>query len=421
MGRVAQYRERIVDQILADRLAAAGAVVIEGPRACGKTATARRVAASEVLFDVDRRARQALDIDPALVLDGPTPRLLDEWQVGGDAIWNSVRRAVDDRGEPGQFVLTGSATPADSVTRHTGAGRFSVLRMRPMCLHERGHSSGAMSLGDLFAGDEPTCPDPGVDLADLVDLIAVGGWPGNLNHPVGAAVQSNHDYLAQIREVDIRRLEAGRRDPLRVERLLRSLARNIATEVKVTTLSKQAGSAGDPLARTTTYEYLDALERLMVIEDQPAWSTHLRSAAVLRTTPKRHFADPSLAIAALGASRDRLRSDFEYLGCLFESLVVAELRVLSQQLGGTVYHYRDSSGLEVDAIVQLADGRWGAFEAKLGAGQIDAAAAHLVAFANRVDTTKAGAPTVLAVVTLASYGYTRPDSVAVIPVAALRP
>ncbi len=417
-----EYRSRVLDGVLSDRLAVAGAVLIDGPKACGKTRTAREFAASSVLLDVDQAAQAALDIDPALVLDGPVPRLIDEWQLAGDAVWNGVRRLVDDRGRPGQFILTGSSVPDDDVRRHSGAGRIAVLRMRPMTLFEMGASSGAVSLSGLLSGEAPSCPDPGVTLAGLAELIAVGGWPGHLSRTPAAAQQVNRDYLAQIAQVDIGRVSGVRRDPLRIERFLRSLGRHTSTEAALSTIvADAAGTDDEPLARTTGYDYLAALERVMVIEDVPAWSVRLRSRATLRSAPKRHFVDPSLAVAALGADPQGLLGDLETLGLLFESLVVRDLRVLSQPLGATVFHARDSSGREADIVLQLPDGRWSAFEVKLGARQVDAAAASLRKFADSVDQRAAGAPAVLGVITLASYGYRREDGVAVIPVAALRP
>jgi predicted AAA+ superfamily ATPase len=411
----------VADLLLRERLSSAGAVVIEGPKACGKTWTARQVAASEVLLDIDSNARAALSVDPSLVLSGPVPRLLDEWQLGGSGLWDHVRRAVDDRQQPGQFILTGSSTPADDVRRHSGAGRFAHLRMRPMSLFETGHSSAQVSLSDLIAGARPSCPDPGLGIADLLDRIAVGGWPANLTRSVAAAVQANVDYLAQAREVDVPALSGTRRDPARLDRLLTSLARNVATEVKIAALSRETAGDDASLARSTIYDYLAALERLLLIEDVPAWSTHLRSKASLRKEPKRHFADPSLAVAALRSGPARLLADLNYTGFLFESLVVRDLRVLSAPLGGQVFHYRDSFGMEVDVIVQLPDGRWAAFEVKLGADRVDEAAAALTRLANAVDTRRAGAPAALGVITANGYGYVRDDGIAVLPIAALCP
>lgn len=414
------YAPRVVDGELQELLGSAGAVVIEGPKACGKTMTASQQAASRVLLDIDQVARQVLAVEPALVLEGERPRLLDEWQVAPE-LWNQVRRAVDASGQPGQFLLTGSAVPADDANRHTGAGRFGFLRMRPMSLFETGASSGAISLRALFANGAPAVTDPGLSVQDLAALIARGGWPAQQGRSLQAASRAARDYLEQVRQVDINRVGDRSRDPGRVGALLRSLGRHCATEVKRSTLAADAGGADGPLDDRTVTDYLLALERLMVIDDQPAWAPHLRSRARLRKAAKRHFVDPSLALAATGASAERLLQDFEWFGQVFESMVIRDLRVLSQPLDGEVLHYRDDYGMEVDAIVQLRDGRWGAIEVKLGEGQVDAAATNLKRFAEQIDTQRSGSPSFLAVVCGKGYGYRRTDGVVVVPVGALGP
>lgn len=411
---------RVVDAVLRARLGAAGAVVIEGPKASGKTETARQVAASTVLLDVDQDARRAAAIDPSLILGGPVPRLVDEWQVEPD-LWNHVRRAVDDRGEPGQFVLTGSSVPADDVARHAGAGRFSFLRMRPMTLFESGHTNAGVSLSALLAGESPRCDDPGLSVKDIAERVTAGGWPAQVGRPVADAARAARDYLEQVRQVDVARVAGTRRDPARVQRLLRSLARNTSTPVAVTVLAADTGGGDGPLDRHTVAEYLNILDRLMVVEDQPAWAPHLRSRATLRTASKRHFVDPSLAVAALGAGPERLLADLNLLGLLFESLVIRDLRVLTQPLDAAVLHYRDQYGVEVDAVVQLPDGRWGAFEVKLGGRLVDEGAASLLRFRDTVDTSRSGEPGVLGVIAGTGFAYMRPDGIAVIPVGALAP
>ena len=409
-----------MDRELTALLGAVGAVVIEGPRACGKTATARQLVASEVLLDVDVNARQAVAVDPALVLAGPKPRLLDEWQIE-PAIWNHVRRAVDDLGDPGQFILTGSAVPPDDITRHTGAGRIARLRMRPMSLFELGRSAGQISLSELLDSRMSQSSDAGLTVADVANEVALGGWPGLRGRGVEETLRAVRDYLDEIARVDVSRVESTRRDPSRVARLLASLARNVATHAAATTLALDTGGADSPLKDDTVRDYLDALERLMVLEDQPAWAPHLRSRYRLRTAPKRHFVDPSLAVAALRATPDRLLGDLGLLGFLFESLVIRDLRVYAQAADARVLQYRDSDGVEVDAIVEAGDGRWMAFEVKLGQGQIDDAVASLMRFAARIDTAKCGDPTLLGVIVATGYGYRREDGVAVIPIGALGP
>ena len=378
------YLPRIVDGELAARLEASGGVVIEGPKARGKTETARQIAASEVRLDVDAEARLAISVDPALVLGGAPPRLIDEWQLE-PAIWNHVRRAIDDRGAPGQFILTGSAVPTDDITRHTGAGRITRLRMRLMSLFETGRSSGAISLAGLLAGEPARSASPGLSVTHLAERIAVGGWPDGLGRSV-----------------------------------LSRVARNVATYAADTALGADAGGAAGPLDNQTVADYLSALERLMIVEDQPAWAPHLRSRSVLRAAAKRHFVDPSLAVAALRTSPAALLRDLETLGCLFESLVVRDVRIYAQAIDAAVFAYRDNT-VEVDVIVEAADGRWGAFEVKLGAGRVEEAAANLRRFAARIDTDRTGPPAVLAVVTGGGYGYVRDDGVAVVPIGALKP
>jgi predicted AAA+ superfamily ATPase len=415
------YVARVVDRELRSRLETSGAVLIEGPKACGKTETARQMAASEVLLDVDEGARSAAAVDPGLILAGETPRLIDEWQVE-PRIWNHLRRAVDERREPGQFILAGSAVPADDATRHSGAGRISRLRMRPMSLFESGLSDGSISLLGLLEGDGAESGDRGVTLADVTEAIARGGWPALQSQPVEAAMASTADYLEEICRTDINQVDGERRDPARVQRLLRSLARNIATHVAMTTLAADSADGGDePLKSRTVGGYLSALQRLFVVEDQPPWEPHLRSRSILRKSPKRHFVDPSLAVAALGASPQALLRDLNLLGFLFESLVIRDLRVYSQGARGKVRQFLDNKGLEVDAIVETAD-RWGAFEVKLGGeGPIDAAAAGLLKFAREVDAARSGEPATLGVIVAGGYGYVREDGVQVIPITALGP
>jgi predicted AAA+ superfamily ATPase len=400
------YRKRIVEIELARKLASTGAVVIEGPKACGKTATARQVAASEVLLDVDEAARQAISVDPALVLEGKTPRLIDEWQVE-PAIWNHIRRAVDKRAKPGQFILTGSAVPADEITRHGGAGRLTRLRMRPMALAETGHSTGTVSLKDLLQGKVLRSPDPGLTTAGLCERVAAGGWPGLLGRSVADSLQAVRDYLEEIRRVDVGRVDERRRDPEKVGRLLRSLARNQATYASVATLAADTGGGEGSIKEDTAQEYLDVLGRLMIIEDLPPWAPHLRSKSRVRSAPKRLFVDPSLAVAALHATPERLLKDLKLLGFLYESLVIRDLRVYAQAADAQVLQYRDNTGLEVDAIVETADGRWAAFEIKLGSGMADEGAANLLKFLQRVDVATCGKPSALAVIVGSGYGYVR--------------
>lgn len=419
--RSRDYRPRILDSVLEKRLQSSGAVLVEGPKACGKTFTAEQFTASQVYLDTDIAALDAIRVDPALVLGGAPPQLIDEWQLEATRIWNHVRSEVNRRGQPGQFVLTGSAVPEDDTRRHTGAGRFARLAMRPMSLFESGHSAGTLSLSGLLAGERPTAASS-LSVPDVAELIVRGGWPLNLNLSIEAAAQANADYLRNIAEVDISRVDGVRRNPALVQRLLQALARNVAMEQKVARLAAEVEGEEGTMARSTVYTFIDALRRLMVLEEQPPWSTHLRSRATLRTAPRTHLIDPSLAAAALAAGPSRLLADLNYLGLLFESLAIRDCRVYATPLDATIHHYRDSDGLEVDVVIQVRDGGWGAFEVKLGGERaIEEAAAGLLKFAGKVDTGKVGEPAVLGVITANGYGYTRPDGIVIVPVGALGP
>ena len=414
------YLPRIVDAELAELLGATGAVLVEGPKASGKTATALQAAESEVLLDVDDNARWMIGADPTAVLEGPAPRLIDEWQLE-PAIWNHVRRAVDRRAVPGQFILTGSAVPADDITRHTGAGRFARLRMRPLSLYEGGRSTGEISLQRLMDGAEQRAERSALPIASVAELVCAGGWPGNIGNALSRVLRANRAYLDEVRRTDVSTVSGKARDPVRVGRLLRSLARNVATPVAMSKLAAEAGGDSQPLKADTVADYLDALERLMVVEDQPAWSPHLRSRTVLREMPVRHFVDPSLAVAALRATPARLMADLEFLGLLFESLVIRDLRVYAQAVDAQVYHYREKEGLEVDAIVEAGDGRWAAFEIKLGERWVEDGAENLRRLARRMENSDHDRPSVLAVIVPQGYGSTRTGEVGVIPVGALGP
>lgn len=416
-----KYRARIADGELTARLRATGAVLIEGPRGCGKTETARRAARSEVLLDIDDEARVAALLDPGLVLPGQRPRLIDEWQLV-PGIWNRVRRAVDaEPSRSGQFILTGSSVPADDATRHTGALRFSRLRMRPMSLAESGHSTASVSVRALLAGADATAPDPGLRVSDIAERVAVGGWPGLLDRTVADALEALRGLLDEVRSIDLPRVDGVRRDPEGVARVLRSLARKVATSASISAIARDVTMAGEPVDRHTVADYLAALARVMVIEDLPGWAPALRSRSFLRTTPTRHFVDPSLAVAALGADPARLLADVRTLGYLFEGLVVRDLRIHGQASDATVHHYRDSDGLEVDAIVQRRDGTWAAFEVKLGPNAADQGAASLLRLADRIDRDRHPAPAALVVVTGWGYAYRRPDGVQVVPIGTLGP
>ncbi len=400
-------------------MATMGAVLIEGPKACGKTMTAERVAAMSYHFDEDFNARQAVELDAESLFSGPTPILFDEWQLA-PTVWNRVRRQVDARRTRGIALLTGSATPHDDVARHSGAGRIGTLAMRPMSLWESGHSTGSVSLKALFDGETPSGRDSGLTVRDLLQRIVIGGWPGLLNADETEARRWLASYLRNIIEVDIPALGA-RRDPRNIRRLLMALARGVGQPVKVTALAADVGGDRGPVATSAIYAYLDALERLMLIDNSASWTPHMRSRLRLRTAPVRYFVDPSLGPAALEIGSAELLADLNAAGFHFEALVVRDLRVYAQALGGTVRTWRDESGHEVDAIIALPGGRWGAFEVKLNPQAVDEAAQSLRRFADKVDITKVGEPTLLAVITSTGFAGRRPDGTLVIPITTLAP
>ena len=414
------YRPRIVDLEVERGLQSAGFLVLEGPRGCGKTWTGLRHAHSAIRLDTDLDARTLGSIDPSTLLSGEAPRLLDEWQVVPE-LWNHVRHAVDARTEFGCFILAGSAQPADDATRHTGAGRVRRIRMRPMSLYESGDSTGEVSLGALLDGNPASASRPDAGLAELAQVLCRGGWPGQVGLPLPEIQRNLRSYLSEAARTDVRLLDdAAIRSPAGVERLLYSLARNVATEASMSTLG--ADAEPEPLHRHTVRAYLEALRRIFVVEEQPAWSVRLRSRAPLRKSAKWHLADPSLAVAALGANAARLMGDTSTLGLLFESLVVRDLRVLAQSHDGRVSHLRDAAGTEADAIVELPDGRWLAVEIKLGGSDaIETAAQSLRRVRDNVAEDRVAQLAGMVVVTALGFAYTRPDGVRVTPVTALGP
>lgn len=413
---VETYLPRLVDDQLARGLRSAGAVVLEGPKACGKTTTAREQAASVVRLDTSTPLRAAALADPSVILAGQTPHLIDEWQLVPD-VWNAVRSAVDDRQASGQFILTGSATPTEDVTRHTGAGRFARVQMMPMSLREQGQSTGAVSLEALFNGKPFSSAGPELDLNGVAELLCRGGWPGNLNRDLSDVLNANRDYLATIAGTDIVTIDGIRRDPRKVGALLFALARNAGTYVTSRTLQGDITREGQNLAAKTLDSYLDALARLWVYVEQPAWGQHMRSSAQVRRAPKRHLVDPSLAVAAMGTTPKALLADPEAFGQLFESLVFRDLSVYAQAIDARVFAYQDTTG-EFDAVVVRGD-QWLGIEVKLSGRPevIDFAAAGLVHLASRMRTP----PTALTVITATGPAYRRRDGVHVTSILDLGP
>jgi predicted AAA+ superfamily ATPase len=407
------YIPRVLDNRLTEALRAAGGVVIEGPRYCGKTTAAKQACASAVELDKEAGLLLIAQTDPSEILHGDTPRLIDEWQLA-PSVWNAVRHEIDNRGKPGQFILTGSATPRDDITRHSGAGRFVRLAMETMTLAETGVSSSQISLKDLFGGTAKKTAAGGPRVHDYVRHLLRGGWPGLRDADEAGSRMVLETYVDEIARVDINLSGEMSHDPLRVRALLRSLARNTANEFPNSRLAVEASDAGQPLAEQTVRNYLDALRRIHILKDQPGWNTHLRSRIRLISNPKRHLADPSIALAAIGASKEELMRDGKALGFFFESLVVHELRALSASFGGEVFHYRDSSGLEIDAIVELRNSSWGAVEVKMPEKDIDKAAAHLLALKEKLVEDVQKRCAFLSVITSGQASYVRPDGVRVI-------
>ena len=419
MSSELSYITRISDEELKRKLTASGALLIRGIKACGKTQSAKQLAASMITFDRDEQVPLLMETAPERLLLGDTPRLIDEWQEY-PKIWNYVRHEVDQRNKTAQFILTGSSNPEESVKMHSGAGRFTVLDMRTMSWQEMGYSTGEISLGKLLNGINQQTIDTPTDLDFIVERIIKGGFPGLLNKSLAQAMEINRAYVDLLAEVDMSRVSDVKRNPEKVRGLLRALARNVATTVDITVLEKDVKlNENTDISRPTIYDYLEALNRLMIIEDQPAWNTHIRSSASLRKSAKRHFSDVALAVASLGIGKEALINDLKLTGFLFESLVVHDMRVYAQANDAKVYHYYDSTGLEVDAIVQKYSGEYCAFEIKLGIGQIDDAANKLLKFASILEESSRTKLQSLSVITGTGISYVRNDGVNVIALSSL--
>lgn len=425
----AEYKKRVVDEILDFYLESMGAVLIEGPKWCGKTRTGEEHAKSVVkLQDPDNvdKYRAAIKAKPSILLEGPTPRLIDEWQ-DFPILWNAVRHLVDERGEDGQFILTGSAVPCEGKKdkippRHTGTGRIVRMRMRPMSLWESGESTGEISLSALFDGAGEVSGRSSIGVDEIAHLVCRGGWPqAVLAKTPRAAYMKSSSYVDEVVHEDVHRVDGVERNPDRVRNLLKSLARNISTMATNETILQDLKANDSSISEKTLSSYLNALRKIFLVEDVPAWSPSLKSRLAIRSSMKRQFVDPSVATAVLGATPRRLLNDFRSFGSFFEALCVRDVRVYAQTLDGEVRHYRDQTGLEADMIVALKDGRWGAIEVKLGAGDIDSAAEGLKKLRAKVDVGRMGHPSFLMILTGTDLGYTRDDGVVVCPLGCLRP
>lgn len=416
------YYPRIADQLLDLQLQAAGAVLIEGPKWCGKTYTGR-ARANSVLYmqDMDNFSayRQLAQTQPSLLLKGDKPRLLDEWQEA-PVLWDAVRFSVDQNGQMGQFILTGSAVPQDGTTRHTGTGRIARILMRPMSLFESKESSGEVSLKALFDGVQAIEGTNTVTIEQMAFLLCRGGWPAAVKQPSERiALQTARNYVREVAEQDIQRVDGSEKNPDRVQLVLQSLARNISTMANLQTIKADI-DAHDPVSEKTIAIYINALRRIFVVEDVPAWQPQLRSKTAIRTSHKRQFVDPSIGLAALRATPGSLLNDFNTFGFFFESLCTRDLRVYAEANDGSIYHYRDRSGLESDMIIRLYDGRWAAVEVKLGSKDIEDAAKHLLSLRAKINTDKVGEPAFLMVVTGGQYAYRRSDGVFIVPIGCLK-
>ncbi|WEV75474.1 DUF4143 domain-containing protein [Bifidobacterium sp. ESL0800] len=419
------YLPRIYDKLLKERLEASGAVLVEGTKWCGKTTTCTQ-AAKSVLYMADPESREQnlilADAQPSALLDGKTPRLIDEWQTA-PKLWDAVRFTVDQRDDFGQFILTGSSVPPDnSEMFHTGTGRISRLRMRPMSLYESGDSSGAVSLGDLFDGAKLPVAKSGTTLERLAFLLCRGGWPKAVGQPERIALRQARDYVDAVTDSDISRADNTQRDPHLARRLLRSYARMESSQSPTAHIAADLRGNGTTPSDKTVQSYITALQRIFVVEDMPAWNPNLRSKTAIRTADTRHFVDPSIAAAAMGVGPEGALKDLETFGLWFESMCVRDLRVYADALDGEVFHYRDKSGLKCDAVVHLRDGRYGLVEVKLGGDRlVGVGAESLLALAKKIDTTRMPAPSFTMVLTgTGALSYTRPDGVMVVPLATLK-
>lgn len=421
-----EYLPRIADKLLEERLDAKGAVLIEGPKWCGKTTTAKQKAKSVIsmdLPDMTKQYQQMAEISPSTLLEGKTPRLIDEWQIAPN-IWNAVRYEVDNRDEFGQFILTGSAVPNEfDNSMHTGIGRISRLLMRPMSLYESKDSSGEVSIRDLFE-DKNISAINETSLEKIAFLICRGGWPKAIGLEEKPSLFQAIDYYKSVVSTDISRVDSIKRDTEKAKRLLKSYARHVGSQSSLETLRQDMlANQEDTFNQVTLYSYLDALRKIFVIEDSPAWNPNLRSKASIRTTDTRYFSDPSIATAALGIGPKDLLDDLKTMGFLFENLCVRDLRIYTDYLDGTVYHYRDKNDLECDAVIHLRNGSYGLVEIKLGGDKlIEEGAKTLKDLASKIDTENMPKPSFMAVLCAkAPFAYKRNDGVCVIPITTLRP
>lgn len=420
-----EYRKRLADEVLKDKLEASGAVLVEGAKWCGKTTTSKQIAKSALYMQEPAQKKQNLlmaDTNPSLLLQGNTPRLIDEWQLA-PKLWDAVRFEVDQRDDFGQFILTGSTVPPDtSEISHSGTGRISRMLMRPMSLFESGESSGSVSLEGLFNTDYEVSASVESDIEKLAFLICRGGWPKAVGKSIKVALQQALDYYDAVVNSDISRVDGKERNPERAKLLMRSYSRNIGSQAKFEEIRQDIlGNDVDSFSIDTLYDYLNALKKIFVIEDAPAWNPNLRLKTAIRNTDTRYYVDPSIATASMGLGPKDLINDLSTMGLLFENLCVRDLRIYAQSIGGEIYHYRDKSGLECDAVVHLRNGSYGLVEIKLGGDKlIEEGCATLNKFEKIIDTTKMKSPSFKMILTgVGNYAFKRPDGILVVPVRSL--
>lgn len=420
------YLPRITDKLLDERLKAKGAILIEGPKWCGKTTSAKEFAKSFIAMDEPdktKQYKQMAELNPSALLEGETPRLVDEWQLAPN-LWNAVRYEVDKRDDFGQFILTGSAVPAEfDASMHSGTGRISRLYMRTMSLYESKDSDGAISLSDLFDDKEISCANHKT-LDDIAFLICRGGWPISIKLEGKASLFQAIDYFDSVVKNDISRVDSVKRDVEKAKSLLRSYARHVGSQAPLETIRKDMlANQVATFDQVTLYSYIDALKKIFVIEDAPAWNPNIRSKTAIRSTDTRYFIDPSIATAALGIGPKDLTQDLNTMGLLFENLAVRDLRIYSELLDGSVYHYRDKSGLECDAVIHLRNGSYGLVEIKLGGDKlIEEGAETLKTLSDLIDTNSMKKPSFMMVLCAqAPFAYKRNDGVYVVPITSLRP
>ena len=414
------YRKRIADEILKRKLEGKGVVLIEGPKWCGKTTTAEQVASSILYMDNPEKKEQNINMsefNPKRLLKGETPRLIHEWQIA-PKLWDAIRFEVDHRDELGQFILTGSAVPANTKdVTHSGTGRFTWLMMRPMTLFESGDSTGEVSLKELFEGNLDVDGSSNIDIDRLAFLICRGGWPKSIGMRDEIALDQAYDYIEAVIHSDINRADNIKKNPDNVRMLMRSYARNQGTQIANTELAKDIQSNEETIAI-----YIEALKRIFVVEEMKAWNPNLRSKTAIRSSNTRYYIDPSIAAASLGIGPNDLINDLKTFGFLFETLCVRDLRVFSDAINGEVYHYRDKNGQECDAVIHLRNGKYGLIEIKLGGEKlIEEGVETLKSMKSKIDINKMNAPSFLMVITgIGDYAYQRPDGVLVVPIGCLK-